>query len=134
MKYINFKILLLLLVFSSCDNNSFLKDKLITNTDEIWVVDDFTEVGHIYGYKFDKNKYSYYIVIENEKKIRRFDSHAEGEFYVTSDSIINYYFEGKISFLEHDSCVIRLKNDSIQTLIKKKFINYKLINPDGADL
>lgn len=54
MKYINFKILLLLLVFSSCDNNSLLKEKLITNTDEIWVVDDFTEVGHIYGYKFDK--------------------------------------------------------------------------------
>jgi len=123
MKYI-FKMILLLTLFS-CNGNINLKEKLLTKENEFWVVDDFSEIGHSYGYKFEKNKYSYYLIVDKEKLFRRFDNNVEGNFTINADSVINYYFEGKIILLNKDSCKIKLRNGKIQTLLKKKFIDYK---------
>lgn len=123
MKYI-FKLLILLMLFS-CSENASLKDKLLTKENEFWIVDDFSEVGHLYGFKFEKNKYNYYLIVEKDKTFRRFDKNAEGSFTIKADSIIKYYFEGKIILLNQDSCKIKLRNGNIQTLLKKKIIDYK---------
>lgn len=122
MKYI-FK--LLLLIFFSCSENSSLKDKLLTKENEFWIIDDFSEVGHLYGFKFKRNKYYYYLIVEKDKSFRRFDKNAEGSFTIKPDSIIKYYFEGKIILLSQDSCKIKLRNGNIQTLLKKTMIDYR---------
>lgn len=123
-KYI-FRLLILLILFA-CNENTSLKDKLVTKENEFWIIDDFSEVGHLYGFKFEKNSiYNYYLIVETNKTFRKFDKNAQGSFTIKEDSIIKYYFEGKIITLKQDSCKIKLGNGHIQTLVKKKFNNYK---------
>jgi len=88
----------ILLIFFSCNQNNDLRNNILTNKDEFWVVDDFSEIRHYYGYKFNNNKYAYYIILEKDSVFRRFESNAEGLYEIKNDSIINYYFEGKVIF------------------------------------
>ena len=114
----------ILLIFFSCNQNNDLRNNIITNKDEFWVVDDFSEVGHYYGYKFNNNKYAYYIILEKDSVFRRFESNAEGLYEIKNDSIINYYFEGKIIFLNKEILKIKLKNGKIKTYKKMEFVEY----------
>jgi len=124
MKYI-FK-LLLLLIFFSCSENSSLKDKLLTKENEFWIIDDFSEVGHLYGYKFESNRYAYYIISPTNRVYNRYNPNAEGKYYITKDSIIQYYYPNcKISILNDTILEIIHNKGNIHKFKKIKYVDFK---------
>lgn len=113
---------------SSC-NREGLEKKIQTNYDEFWIYinDTITPYeGHIYGYKFECNRYAYYIISPTNRVYNRYNPHAEGKYYITKDSIIQYYYPNcKISVLNDTILEIIHNKGNIHKFKKIKYVDFK---------
>lgn len=113
---------------SSC-NREGLEKKIQTNYDEFWIYikDTITpSEGYIYGYKFESNRYAYYIISPTNRVYNRYNPHAEGKYYITKDSIIQYYYPNcKISILNDTILEIIHNKGNIHKFKKIKYVDFK---------